>query len=79
MGQLNLPLLPICSVLSDLDDPYVKVHHEGVDLAGLPVLPQPSRDVEQDRLGGVMVRDLPFFLFFFGGGGGGGFSLCFGG
>lgn len=29
---------------------HVQVHHEGMDLAGLPILPQPSRHVEQDRL-----------------------------
>ena len=38
-------------VLTNLgDDPHVQVHHEGGDLARLPVLPQPARDVEQDRL-----------------------------
>ncbi len=28
----------------------VQVHHEGVDLARLPVLPQPARHVKQDGL-----------------------------
>ena len=32
------------------DHANVEVHHERSDLAGLPVLPQPARDVEQDRL-----------------------------
>ena len=31
-------------------DAHVQVHHECVDLARLPVLPQPSRHVEQDCL-----------------------------
>ena len=31
-------------------DAEVEVHAEGGDLAGLPVLPQPPRDVEQDGL-----------------------------
>ena len=31
-------------------DAHVEVHHEGVDLAGFPVLPQPARHVKQDRL-----------------------------
>ena len=32
------------------DDAEVEVHAEGGHLARLPVLPQPPRDVEQDRL-----------------------------
>ena len=31
-------------------DPDVQVHHQRSDLAGLPVLPQPTRDVEEDSL-----------------------------
>jgi hypothetical protein len=32
------------------DDALVQVHLEGGDLARLPVLPQPPRDVEEDCL-----------------------------
>ena len=41
---LLLPLLHLG------DDPQVEVHHEGGDLARLPVFPQPPRDVKEDRL-----------------------------
>ena len=41
---LFLPLLDV------LDHPDVQVHHERVDLARLPVLPQPSGYVKQERL-----------------------------
>ena len=41
---LFLPLLHLG------DDPQVEVHHEGGDLARLPVFPQPPRDVKEDRL-----------------------------
>ena len=41
---LLLPLLHLG------DDPQVEVHHEGGDLARLPVFPQPPRDVKENRL-----------------------------
>ena len=31
-------------------DAHVQVHHKGVDFARFPILPEPSRHVEQDRL-----------------------------
>ena len=34
----------------------VQVHHEGVDLARLPVLPQPARHVKQDGLSRIPIR-----------------------
>ena len=40
-------LLPLLDVLHH---PDVQVHHQGVDLARLPVFPQPPRNVEQQRL-----------------------------
>ena len=40
-------LLPFLDVLNH---PDVQVHHQGVDLPGLPVLPQPTGDVEQNGL-----------------------------
>ena len=40
-------LLPLLHVLHDAD---VEVHHERVDLARLPVLPQPTGNVEQQGL-----------------------------
>ena len=33
-----------------LNDANVKIHHKRVDFSGLPILPEPPRDVEQDRL-----------------------------
>jgi hypothetical protein len=32
------------------DDPQVQVHDQGRDLAGLPILPKPTRNVEQNCL-----------------------------
>jgi len=33
-----------------LDHSDVQVHHESVDFPRFPVFPQPSRNIEQDRL-----------------------------
>ena len=40
-------LLPLLHVLHDAD---VQIHHQRVDLARLPVLPQPTGNVEQQGL-----------------------------
>lgn len=45
--QQKLLLLLLLHLWTDAD---VEVHHEGVDLPALPVLPKPAGRVEQDRL-----------------------------
>ena len=47
--QEELLLLPLLHLG---DDAQVQVHHQRLDLARFPVLPQPPRDVEEDCLRG---------------------------
>ena len=45
--QEEFLLLPLLNLG---DDAQVQVHDESLDLSGLPVLPKPPRDVEEDGL-----------------------------
>ena len=45
--EQQLLLLPLLGLR---DDPQVEIHLQRLDLARLPVLPQPPRDVEEDGL-----------------------------